>query len=221
MGVAQAIREGFSKSFDYSGRANRLEFWTFALFCLIVQRYFSKAEFFLWNSGWISEADLSFPTLAKLHWLSFLSNSVQTFLTIPLGYFPENGVMRGNWMGNWTFLSAPNGKIGLPVFLVLAVPTMSIALRRARDAGWSPGVALLAWTWPQLLLLVSNGFVSMAALIGGGVQSFAIIWTDKLIGPFFIHIVPFASELTALFAVFVFASASVANPGFCASEALK
>nr|WP_227754331.1 DUF805 domain-containing protein [Stagnihabitans tardus] len=219
MGPAQVIRTGFAKSFDCTGRASRLEFWTFALFCLVVQRYLSEAEFLLWNAGWIREADLALPTLAWLHGLSIASNAVQQFLTVPLGYFPESGVLRGSWMGNWTFLSSPSGQLGLPVFLALALPTISLALRRARDAGWPPFAVLLAWTWPQLLLLISNGLVLVGGLLGA--QSLASLWTESVIGPFFTQIAPRASEASALFAVYVFASAPVAGSDLVLSEAFK
>ncbi len=36
MGPAQAIRTGLAKSFQFSGRASRSEFWWFAVFCFLI-----------------------------------------------------------------------------------------------------------------------------------------------------------------------------------------
>lgn len=214
MGPAQAIKTCFAKSFQFSGRASRAEFWLFGLFCMIATRYVPQLEQLFWEYALPDQADIPLHILTKMQTLADLALALPLFLVAPLGFQPVSGSSISTvWMGNWTFLGWPYPYLGTILFLLLIIPTLSAAARRARDVGFNPVIVLLLWLWPMAIVLASNIVISIGMALQGGITGpLLTTFTQHFVGPFIAYVAPLPAQITALIAVCILALPSQPGP---------
>jgi uncharacterized membrane protein YhaH (DUF805 family) len=204
----QAIKTCLAKSFQFSGRSGRAEFWLFALAVFLVFHFFSIADFEL-----RLRADTIYSSLRirQINWLNEIDRYIGHlgwFLILPIGYSPADQSLSTLWMGDLTFLTLPFSSITAFPFLLLVVPSLSAMVRRSRDADFSGAVTLLAYFWPTIFVTANN----FAHLITAPTQGAALArFTQNFFGPSFEYGLPL-SRATALYAIYVLISPSSPGP---------
>lgn len=128
------VTNGWSNSFDYSGRSTRAEFWVFAIHVLLVGIF---SSFFL---GVASALDcLIFQACPEA---DIVNGQVVTIPVVgPLGFIPSMATAL------WVFYA-----------MAAFIPGIAILFRRLRDAGKSPlsifllAIPLFGFFWFALIL---------------------------------------------------------------------
>jgi uncharacterized membrane protein YhaH (DUF805 family) len=153
MGPAQAIRIGLAKSFQFSGRASRAEFWWLALAAVLVTGIASALDRILW------------PDLAAHFWINFGDETARvtaSFVASPLGTLAAISclVLIATAMVRRLHDAGFSGKLALvpllSICLVVAIGALSIFV--FPNAGASQPVMIC------LLILVASLFLMIAWL---------------------------------------------------------
>jgi uncharacterized membrane protein YhaH (DUF805 family) len=136
MGPAQAIRTGLAKSFQFSGRASRSEFWWFALIMAPVIGF-----------GSIVLSSVSFSAVESREYAFLLSFVLRSILFIPLlaavSRRAQDAGVRSGWV-EWSFVGIFFAA-GLPDLERLTYPEPVTVLRTGIAAMFCLSLALLAY----------------------------------------------------------------------------
>jgi uncharacterized membrane protein YhaH (DUF805 family) len=135
MGPAQAIRTGLAKSFQFSGRASRSEFWWFALVMAPLIGF-----------GSVALSSVSFGAVESREYAFLLSFILRSILFIPLlavaSRRATDAGVRPGWT-EWSFVGIFFAA-GLPDFERVIYPEPVTVLRTGITAMFFLSLALLA-----------------------------------------------------------------------------
>ena len=150
--MIKALKEGFLHYADFSGRATRAMFWNFVvgthlliLLCLLpaMWEFFRFYDFLLHDTRFIDRI-LGDGMIAPDSIMSVVQELGQEYAAAHGPFYPELLGM----------------VLGAVLALAVLLPTVSITVRRLRDAGCS-----VMWVWPPVISLLPIPYISTLAVL--------------------------------------------------------
>ena len=150
--MIKALKEGFLHYADFSGRATRAMFWNFVvgthlliLLCMLpaMLEFFRFYDFLLHDTRFI-DLILGDGMIAPDAIMVVVQELGQEYAAAHGPFYPELTCV----------------VLGAVLALVVLLPTVSITVRRLRDAGCS-----VMWVWPPVISLLPIPYISTLAVL--------------------------------------------------------
>ena len=152
MGPVQALKTCLRKSFQFSGRASRSEFWWFMTFAVSFVGIASAVDYANNRSGF-HQGGLS------IEFWKF-SRSANDLITLGFFFDPEHQYVVSSWHISLALLPPITGFASLAATVLMLPGAVSALARRAHDIGWSAYPFVAFFFFPLIVLGPTGSYLN-------------------------------------------------------------